>query len=129
MSKHNYSQYSNKKNDSADSVTRPKLAPIDLPDEVFVAPEVKREVETAPELVIETVETVAKPETVKGTVFNCARLNVRAEPSVDGDVVCVLNVASEIEVNVAKSTAEWFYVCTATGAEGYCMKKFVDARL
>lgn len=126
MSRHNYSQYSNykKHNNNAAEETTP------------VAAEVKMEVETpetaaviAPVLVQETVETVQLPETVIGTVVDCAKLNVRAEASVDGGVLCVLPVKSEIKINVAKSNDEWFSVCTSTGVEGYCMKKFVDARL
>ena len=117
MSKHNYSQYSNKKkNDSADVKTSPVA---------ITSPKVKMEVE----LVEETVNTVALPNTVDGVVTNCAKLNVRAEPSTEADVVCVLDAMSEIKIDVTKSDAEWFKVCTVTGVEGYCMRKFVDAYL
>lgn len=135
MSKHNYSQYSNKKNNPTVNVDKPQLVPIDLTPEEFDVPDVKMEVEavepveTMPELVIETVDTVTWPKTVKGIVVDCAKLNVRAKATTNADVVCVLNVASEIEIDVAKSNADWFYVYTATGAEGYCMKKFVNASL
>ena len=80
-------------------------------------------------LVEETVDTVSLPETVAGIVANCAKLNVREEPDLDAKIVCVLDVMSEIEIDVAKSTDEWFKVCTAIGVEGYCMRKFVDAYL
>ena len=121
-SKHNYTQYS-KKN-----------------DETYTAPEVGEVVEsidvmhmsvepTAPELVEETVETVAVPETVTGTVIGCTKLNVRAEPNVTAAAVCVIDATAELAIDVAKSTPEWYSVTTATGVEGYCMRKFINAKL
>lgn len=129
MSKHNYSQYSNKRRDvnggaaAADAAKNNAIKPI--PETPSYAkpqtPEVK--------LVEETVNTVALPEMVEGVVVNCAKLNVRAEPALNAEIVCVLDVMSEIEIDVAKSTDEWFKICTAIGVEGYCMRKFVDAYL
>lgn len=80
-----------------------------------------------PELVKETVETKALPKTVTGVVVNCSKLNVRAEPSLFADVVCVLDAENEIKIDVAQSNREWFKINTAIGAEGYCMRKFVNA--
>lgn len=108
MSKRNYSKYANKKP---------------------VIKEETDEVVSTDDFVEETVETVALPEMVEGMVVNCARLNVRAEPIANAGVVCVLNSQSEINIDVAKSTVDWFYVYTATGVEGYCMRKFVEAHL
>ena len=136
MSKHNYTQYSNKKHDGkTDSRNngekqangkpiKPAEKPVakptpDNPKPTQAKPEVK--------LVTETVETVTLPETVEGVVVDCAKLNVRAEPSTDAEIVCVLDVMSEIEIDVNKSSNTWFKICTATGIEGYCMRKFVDA--
>lgn len=117
MSKHNYTQYSKK-------------------NENYVAPAIEEEVkavDTVVEPVVETepeiVETKPETVTVTGTVVNCAKLNVRAEANATADVVCVLDAASEIEINVNKSTAEWFSVCSATGIEGFCMRKFIQADL
>lgn len=117
MSKHNYSQYSNKKNRDYDAKA--------------VSPKVKMESspEVKPVLVTETVSTVALPKTVEGVVVNCAKLNVREEPNTEAEVVCVLDVTSEIEIDINASTNSWFKICTATGVEGYCMRKYVDAHL
>ena len=152
MSKHNYSQYSNKKKSDGsagtiasnaasgkpsvntanskteatakvESKTVPSLEPV-----TTSAPKVKMEVAPV-ELVHETVDTVTLPNTVEGVVANCAKLNVRAEPDIDAEVVCVLDAMSEIKIDVAKSTRDWFKVYTAIGGEGYCMRKFVDAHL
>lgn len=144
MSKHNYSQYSNKKksNDSGIKVgittDLPKITSetytMGHPDPVGEpgTPGVTGVHEYKPsnvKMVVETVNTVSLPKVVEGVVANCAKLNVRAEPSMDAEVVCVLDAMSEIKINVAESTNEWFKICTAIGAEGYCMRKFVDAHL
>lgn len=114
MSRHNYSNYS-RPNDKKPTTHVPTVPYVPVP-----APE--------PVLVEESVETVtiAKAE---GVVVNCGKLNVRAEPSIDADVVAVLNAQSEIEIDVVKSTDEWFHVCTAAGVDGYCMRKYVEAHL
>lgn len=131
MSKHNhnYSQYSDKKNQNhmnhvaKASIDEGYLKPITKVDEV--------KVDTAPvvELVNETVETKPIPKTVDGMVVGCAKLNVRAEANLFAEVVCTLNAQSEIEIDVEKSNRDWFYICTATGIEGYCMRKYVEAHL
>ncbi len=118
-SKHNYSQYSKKTSDSKPIGPTVPTVPMNTP------PKVKME----PELANEAVDTVTLPKTVTGVVVDCAKLNVREEPSADAAVVCVLDVMSEIEIDATKSDHEWFKVRTATGVEGYCMRKFVDAYL
>ena len=123
---HNYSQYSNKKNNHVNN--EPEMEPWIVPEEdETVIPEV----EETPEIVLveETVETVTLPETVTGVVANCAKLNVRVAPVANAEVVCVLAAKTEIEISVAESTDEWFKICTAAGIEGYCMRNFVDASL
>jgi uncharacterized protein YgiM (DUF1202 family) len=117
LSRHNYSQYSNKNNN----------APIE--EEVCEESVVIENDVPEISLVEETVETVVIPEIVVGCVANCAKLNVRAKPNTNADVICVLEAASEVNINVADSNTEWFKVCTATGIEGYCMRKFVNASL
>ena len=136
--KHNYSQYSNKsKNENPKvTVTEELLNPI---TEVVIARSHPDPVgELGPKgvdgigdmgLVNETVETKTLPDVVIGMVVGCAKLNVRAEANLFSDIVCTLNSQSEIEINVNKSTKDWFYICTATGVEGYCLRKYVEAHL
>lgn len=123
MSNHNYSQYSNKnkKNNTNKNSNKAVAAPNVETSKPIVQP--------ALNLVQETVETVKLPETVKGTVANCSKLNVRVAPNPDADVACVLTAQSEVAINVAESTDEWFSICTAVGMEGYCMRKYIDAYL
>jgi hypothetical protein len=131
MSNHNYTQYSNKKHNDAvkvepevcvDELATPELEDVVTTAAVDVEPaEVK--------MVEETVEPEVIAKTVDGKVINCAKLNVRENPSLDANVVCVLDADAEIEINVEKTTDEWANVYTATGIEGYCMRKFIDACL
>lgn len=136
MSKHNYSQYSNK----AAVVNRggEKPAEVKMESEATTAivepiaePAVTATpvVPVEPVMIKETVETVALPKMVHGVVANCSKLNVRENATMSSDIVCVLDAATEIEVNVARSTGDWLYICTAAGIEGYCMRKFVNANL
>ena len=136
LSKHNYSQYSKpKQNNNQQHKPVEKVEPVIETVEVekvvptvtpVTTPEV---VQSKPKLVQETVGTVTLPETVKGVVYNCAKLNVRENCTVDSPIVCVLDVKSEIEIDVNRSTDHWFYIHTAIGAEGYCMKQYVEARM
>ena len=127
LSKHNYTQYSNKKSVEVDehvenvsTVVEPIVEPA-----VTATPVVPVE----PVMAEETVETVTLPKMVHGVVANCSKLNVRENATMSSNIVCVLDAATEIEVNVARSTGDWLYICTAAGIEGYCMRKFVNANL
>lgn len=117
MSKHNYSQYSSNKNHNRNNTNEFRVAASAAP----VTSEVK--------LAEETVETVPLPATVEGVVVNCAKLNVRESATVESNVVCVLDAMSEIEIDVNKSTENWFYIYTAIGAEGYCMRQYIEAHM
>lgn len=133
--KHNYTQYSNKPKSVTTEVKMesiPEVKSVQETSQVMQSkPKFVQETSQVvrPSLVTETVETKILPAMVEGHVAGCAKLNVRADASLFADVVCTLDVMSEIMIDVNKSTKDWLYICTATGIEGYCMKKFVDARL
>lgn len=138
MSKHNhnYTQYSNKPKPAVAEVKMDSVSETTNTAVVQEAPKVEQPKlvnETSqvvrPSLVQETVETKPVPETVTGMVVGCSKLNVRAEADLFADIVCVLDNRSEIAIDVNKSNRDWFYICTATGVEGYCMRKFVEAHL
>ena len=122
MSRHNYSQYSKQNNQTAE-------VEIEETDVVVETAEPKVDVVEVTDVVIENVETVAQPEKVIGVVANCSKLNVRATPDATAEVVCVIDVNSEVEIDVEKTTIDWVSVCTTTGIEGYCMRKFIEANL
>ena len=90
--------------------------------------ETVEQVETPVETSIETepVES-ANPEPVEGAV-GCEKLYVRSDATVDSEPIGVINRDSKVFVYEDESTEEFYKVCTATGLEGYCMKKFISVQ-
>ena len=124
MSKHNYTQYSNAKKYDDKPKTEEMVEhdnPIDNADFVEEVDAVK--------MVEETVKTVPIPKTINGVVANCTKLNIRKDPSVHAEILGVVNVDSEMKIDMDKSNDKWFYVSTAVGIDGYCMRDFVNAKL
>ena len=89
-------------------------------------------VETTPSVVNQTPEIDNTPsdpvEPIEAFVSGCLRLNVRKEPSLNGEVICELPVGTTLMIDSDKSTEDWFNVCLEIGGEGYCMKKFVTIK-
>lgn len=75
--------------------------------------------------VTETVEEVAE---VFGVVTDCLRLNIREEPTKDSAITAIVTCLDELKIDPDNSTDDWYAVCTASGVEGFCMKKFVAVR-
>lgn len=125
MSNHNYSQYSSKKNRPVNH----QVDEVKMEETVEQIEVVETVVEPVTEPIVETVETVTLPESVVGTVTNCAKLNIRINPRSDADVQCVADADTELIIDTARSTSDWLRVCTPAGIEGYCMRKFVKATL
>ena len=84
----------------------------------------KREKEFIEEETILDIE--AKPEPAIGLVVDCNMLNVRKEPSIESEVLCEISWSTELMVYEDESTDEFYKICTASGIEGYCMKKFIS---
>lgn len=80
---------------------------------------------------IEVKETLSeatdaeKKEPVFGVVTDCLKLNVRKEPKTNADILTVITALSKVQVDIGGSTDEFYKVCTETGIEGFCMKKYV----
>ena len=96
--------------------------PVEMEEVIVNDTEVVEEIETSEE------ETYIAPE-VYGIVTDCVRLNVRKEPKISSDIVCILDRNSKVSIDLDNSTDEWYKVCTETGFEGFCMKKFVSANI
>ena len=64
-------------------------------------------------------------EEIIGIVTDCLKLNIRKEPSKDSDVIAVASCLDELRIDTAKSTDDWYAICTVAGIDGYVMKKFV----
>ena len=71
----------------------------------------------------EAVEKLDEP--VVGVVTDCVRLNIRENPTSDSPVVSVIDASTELVIICEESTNDFFKICTASGIEGYCMKKFI----
>lgn len=72
-------------------------------------------------------ETVEEESKLIGVVVDCHKLNIRMEPDTDAEIVGTIPVDSE--VTIEDFTLDEFYkVCTTAGAEGYCMKKFIQIK-
>lgn len=90
-------------------------------------PEEKIEPVVVEEVMEEVVEEVkpADPMTI-GVVVDCVKLNVREAPSSKAPVVCVVNASMNLMIFESESTEDFYKVCTESGAEGFCMKKFIE---
>ena len=81
---------------------------------------------TTEEPKVDEPEVTEEPKTELkgiGMVSGCKKLNVRAEASIDADIVTVISAGTEV---VIEDTEDDFYkVCTGDNKIGYCMKKFI----
>lgn len=112
MSKHhNYNNYSKPNNQPVEPTPEMEVEVVEIVEE------------TTEEAVEESIEEI--PVSVTGIVSGCNKLNVRKSPTPLADVLCVINENSKVEIYEAASTTEFYKVCTASGVEGYCMKKFI----
>ena len=81
--------------------------------------------------VVEDERSIKNEEKVNesyGIVTDCLRLNIRKKPSKDSEIVVIVTCLDELRIFPDSSTDDWYAVCTASGIEGFCMKKFVAIR-
>lgn len=94
---------------------------------------------TEPEVEIQmAIEDVAEPEVIApveepeqpitAIVVNCAKLNVREEPSPRAEAVAVIDASNEVVVYDSESFGNYYKVCTASGIEGYCVKDYLKLK-
>lgn len=70
-------------------------------------------------------ETDQKQTVVSGVVTDCLKLNVRKESNTDADIVAVIDLLTEVMIDMDDSSDEFYKICTADGVEGFCMKKYI----
>lgn len=58
-------------------------------------------------------------------IANCLRLHIHSEPNTDSEIVCKVRYLTELYIDVDESTEDFYKVCTAIGAEGFCQKELV----
>lgn len=90
--------------------------------------------EVVNEAVVEnTTETTEIPDNVEveknicvlGVVVRCKKLNIRTRPDLNGKIIGTVDVGTELEINLNKSTKDWYAVTTKDGKKGCCMKKYI----
>lgn len=106
----------------------PAMAVIDSPSfEEAIEPvetaEVVEHIEAVEPAIETAIETAPAPKI--GRVFGCTSLNVRKAPKTNAMVICTINCHAEVEIDELESTDDFYKICTASGIEGYCMKKFI----
>ena len=74
-------------------------------------------------------EIVEETESLIGVVSGCTKLNIRKEPNITSEPVCIVPEKSVLLIDQDLSTDEWYKVYTETGMEGFCMKKYVTVNL
>lgn len=112
----------------------PKVVPTD--DTPDTRPEVRgRRAElnpvndaTSPDMRPNINPSIEKVTIVSGVVTDCLRLNIRKEPSSNGEVLAVIDALSEVMVDTGGSSDGFYKICTAAGIEGFCMKKYIALR-
>jgi uncharacterized protein YgiM (DUF1202 family) len=85
-------------------------------------------VEPATEVVNDTPAVEEKVAVYIGKIRDCYKLNVREEPTMESKVLCKLDKLSEVQVDKANSTRDFYKIVTATGVNGYCMKKYMSIK-
>ncbi|MDE6019781.1 MAG: SH3 domain-containing protein [Ruminococcus sp.] len=68
---------------------------------------------------------VSTNETI-GVITDCLKLNVREKPDKNSEVVAIVNRLDKLNVYLDASTDEWYAVRTASGIEGFSMKKYIS---
>lgn len=89
------------------------------------------EVQTAIEGVAEEVVIEEPKEAANKThaiVVNCAKLNVREEPSPRAVVVGIIDASNEVVISEDESFGNYYKVLTASGIEGYCIKDYLELK-
>lgn len=62
---------------------------------------------------------------VTGVVVGCLKLNVREQMFTGAAILCELPASSEVQIFAGEDHGEWYHVVTASGVEGFCMKKYI----
>lgn len=91
--------------------------------------EVEESVEPISEEPVEVesiIDETHKPEPINGVVSDCDQLYVRSEASTDSEPLGVINCDTKVQIYESESTDDFYSVCTETGLEGFCMKKFIS---
>lgn len=99
--------------------------PVEIPVEPVVEVQMAIEEVAEPEVIVPVEET---EEPITAIVVDCAKLNVREEPSPRGAVVAIIDASNEVVICESESFGNYYKVCTAAGIEGYCVKDYLKLK-
>lgn len=71
-------------------------------------------------------EVAGQVEPKFGVVSNCKKLNVRVEPNIESEILCVVDAGDRLMIDPANSDEAWLNVFINAGIEGYCMKEYIE---
>ncbi len=84
--------------------------------------------ETTPVDAVDPNTVAEEPKACIGKVKGCDHLNVRARPAADAKIICRISVNTEVQIDKDNSTKDFYKVCTVSGVNGYCMKKYISVK-
>lgn len=96
-----------------------------IEDDNTISPEEVVEQADAVSEVVAEQEEIETVSTVRGSVVDCYKLNVRRAPSTNSAVVCEIPRGTVVIIDESKSKNDWYSVCIESGIEGFCMKKYI----
>lgn len=67
-------------------------------------------------------------EPITGAVSGCKLLKIRTNPDQSAAPICTIKESSKVLIDEKESTEEFYKVCSETGVEGYCMKKYITVK-
>lgn len=123
----NYSKFSNKFKKQENEVVETPV------EETVVEAQVKEPTERLFNPNPATVEESTIQNYIKtAVVIGCEKLNLRKDPSLNSEVLCVLKKGEKVEVDLKiegepkVGDASFYQVCTVAGVKGYCMTKYIS---
>lgn len=66
--------------------------------------------------------------TLLGNIASCNKLRVRSLPEKDSEVLLLIDRDTEFAIDESESTEEFYKIYTASGIEGYCVRKFIEVK-
>lgn len=77
------------------------------------------------EVTEQSVEPQVEVVTKTGVINNCDRLNVRESPSINSEIVCIIDKSKKVVIDEEESTDDFYKIYLSTGLEGFCLKEFI----
>lgn len=72
------------------------------------------------------VDAESRNNLFMGEVTNCKTLNIRENPSGSASILGSIPIGSIVMVDESESTDKFYKVYTESGAEGFCMKDYIE---